>query len=339
MRKMCRLVFLSYVFLLAIQSPLISAQTCNSTTGTYQTCCPSYDKKALTFQGREYRVYCDAELGPSSSKGATSPYDCAKSCTSNSPLWAFDTPRGRGRCACSSFDPKPGKISFLPMDSELAKDLSKCQTDSKTSTDQANDCQTKLGTCSPALKTCQGQLTTCQGQCNTSCPGELRRCKDELERVDKTCPGRLGTCNTALTKSNQELQKYKRGCPYLLAKCPRGHVKDSTNPCKCKPKPKKPAKKKAPLVDCKQRFKTIDGARYMVRCGNLPYQYLIGENPYSGHRAKNVLECARKCTNTKCLWLWYQPLEKKCFLRYKMWTTADTHWSKGNIDIVLQRWD
>ncbi|KAF5982734.1 hypothetical protein FBULB1_4124 [Fusarium bulbicola] len=325
---------LSPVFLLAIHFPLIAAQTCNSTTGTYQSCCPSYDKKALIFQGREYRVYCDAELGPLSPAGATSPDDCAKKCTNQSPLWTFDTPRGRGRCACDSFDTKPGKISFVPMDSELANDLDKCRTGSNTYSDQVKDCQTKLITCNAGLN-------ICQGQCDPTCPGELQRCKANLNRIDITCPGRLATCNTELQNKDMELQQCKSDLKAaketLLEKtkgCPPG-CGDKLN--KCNKEKKKMCK--CPKFKCTAGVRNIGGAKYRVHCNEYQGHFLPGQDEH--FPVKNMVQCATRCAqSSRCQWAFYTESagKKGCWMNFDKWYRGRTESAQGDIsDLILEK--
>ncbi|KNB18334.1 hypothetical protein FOXG_22193 [Fusarium oxysporum f. sp. lycopersici 4287] len=116
---MSRSLLIVYLACLAFLPTLISAQSC-STTGTYAGCCPSSDKKIVTFQGKDYRVYCDVVIAPGSVEFTSTPAECANRCGSMEEcvdsFWEPPRQSERsGRCEMNLLESEAQSLAIVPM--------------------------------------------------------------------------------------------------------------------------------------------------------------------------------------------------------------------------------
>ncbi|KAJ3536730.1 hypothetical protein NM208_g6596 [Fusarium decemcellulare] len=327
-----RLIF--HLACLASLSALAAAQSCN-TTGTYDSCCksPSSDKKAVTFQGKEFRVHCDSVIAPDQSF-QTSPADCANVCSSNANCvdahWQPPTPPGRyGICEIKFIQGAPQSLAFVWIDSadqsECKKDLDKCQDDlnkckpgDPTCPGKLGECEKKLRNCKPGDPTCPGKLGECEGKlknCDPTCPGKLGECEGKLKNCkpgDPTCPGKLKKCQ----ENNRKCVKDKNKCVGDLAKC------------KKKPPPKK---NPGPFQCVNGKIENIGGARYRHICSQVQVRARSHQTMVP---AADARDCARKCTQAGCKWVSFVNTQA-CWMSSFAWSSATKTVSSGYT--VLER--
>ncbi|KAJ9419867.1 hypothetical protein QL093DRAFT_2373598 [Fusarium oxysporum] len=191
---MSRSLLIVYLACLAFLPTLISAQSC-STTGTYAGCCPSSDKKIVTFQGKDYRVYCDVVIAPGSVEFTSTPAECANRCGSMEEcvdsFWEPPRQSERsGRCEMNLLESEAQSLAIVPMASagptQCDQDLQKCRTD---------------------LATCQRSLSTQQANCASQVSTQQANCASQVSAQQTSCTGRISSAIASYASALAQCQR------------------------------------------------------------------------------------------------------------------------------------
>ncbi|KAH7213180.1 hypothetical protein DER44DRAFT_770360 [Fusarium oxysporum] len=312
--------FVFYLACLAFLCTLITAQSCN-TTGSYDACCrsPSFDKKVVNFQGKEFRVHCDSAI-VGASAFTKIPSACAAQCSGQlgcvDSYWQTPTPPGQwGSCELRLIQGEAGSVAFVWVDSsEASNELNKCRNDLKNCD---TSCPGKLGACQSSLR-----------NCDTSCPSKLGSCETKLRDYDENCPSKLGTCTGNLAKCKGSLETCG---PDTRKTCLK-----KKKLCNCKKPPKN-----APFK-CTPGTRTIGGARYQVHCYEYQGHFPPNENEY--YKVNSFEECARRCTQSpRCQWTSYTWFHNSptndgtggCSINFSQWNPSKTETTKGEVGSLV----
>jgi hypothetical protein len=244
---MSRSLLIVYLACLAFLPALISAQSC-STTGTYAGCCPSSDKKIVTFQGKDYRVYCDVVIAPGSVEFTSTPAECANRCGSMEEcvdsFWEPPRQSERsGRCEMNLLESEAQSLAIVPMASagptQCDRDLQKCRTDLATcqrslSTQQAN-CAAQLST---QQANCASQLSTQQANCASQLSTQQANCAAQVSAQQTSCTGRISSAIASYASALAQCQGAVASAG-LRCRVPGGNsqyyqLSRSTDPTSCK---------------------------------------------------------------------------------------------------------